>query len=71
MECEGGGPSPLCILPTSFMPQDVKGKSPVFQSLVVVGRTSMAQARRCGCGQGESQGSQEALSTPSGLAGPA
>ena len=52
---EGGGPSPLCILPTSFVPQGVKGKSPVFWSLVVVGRTSMAQARRCGYRQGESQ----------------
>ena len=51
---EGGGPGPLCIFPTSFVPQGVKGKSPVFWSLVV-GRTSMAQARCCGYRQGESQ----------------
>lgn len=52
---EGGGPSPFFIFPTSFVPQGVKGKSPVFWSLVIVGRTSMAQARCCGYRQGESQ----------------
>ena len=52
------------LVPISFMPPSVKGESPVFWSLVVVGGTSVAQARGRGCRQGKSQRSQEPLSAP-------